>query len=317
MSLGQIPSLSYSTIAGEKVQTSATIVAEADCLRPPLLARQLKLEDGTEAHQITMTQVASHDDRIRGYRMIDSEILAGRRLAHQAAHGAYPRQLARLIGYDADSAESFALFEPYRGEPTAAVAGHLLPAGQLQFQVSLLTGLRRLAEAGIAHRGLEPATVRWDGEQVQIVDFGLATVIRDDVWAAGRLIFYVTTGEELNEREQLAEWPALMDLLAGVFGPPADRPAVRELLTARLRERDPVPPGSAVDPQIQQGREDFYAARERRQVRSGLQAVPLEDSGQDQMKWRHSRLRRLPFLIGIVAVLTLVGVGVWLKWPPI
>jgi hypothetical protein len=345
MSVGQTKSLSYYTVAGELIQTSATTVAEPNSAPAPLLSKLLVLDDGVEAHQVTVGRLPKREDQERGYRMIDSEILAGRRLARQAARGdgRYPPQLARLIGYDADSAEPFALFEPYRGEAADAVAGHLLRAGQHKFQLSLLTGLRWLAEAGLAHRSLGPGTVRWDGEQVQITDFSLATVIgaerqsvgslpwaapeqrgptvhgqvtdRDDVWAAGRLIFYVITGQELNERDQLAEWPLLVDLLVGVFGPPEQRPTARELLRVRLDQRDPVPAGSGIDPRIEKGIADFYAARTRRHNRIFGQATAEPDPEPAEHKTSQSWLRRLPFLIGALVILALVGVGVgvWLK----
>jgi hypothetical protein len=338
---GQTLALSYLTAAGQRATAYATVMAEASSAPSPLLARLLKFDDGREVYQVTVGRLSSRSDQEHYYRLIDSENLVGLRLARQAGHGEYPPQLARMIGYDADSAAPFALFEPYRGEAVETVAGHLLPAGQHRFQVSLLTGLRWLAEAGIAHRGLSPATVRWDGDQVQITDFSLATVIgaareavgslpwaapeqragqatdkvtvKDDIWAAGRLIYYVTTGDELRDREQLRDWPALMDLLTDVFGPPDLRPTARDLLVARLREADPVPRGIGADPALKQGYVDFYAARERRHELAADQAGSSADHASEQKRTRRSWLRVLPFLISltVLALIAVVGVEVW------
>jgi serine/threonine protein kinase len=159
---------------------------------------------------------------------------------------------------------------------------------QQQFQVSLLTGLCWLAVAGIAHRGIAPSTVRWDGQRAQITDFSMCSVIgalrepigsqpwaareqrqgdtygrvsvRDDIWAAGRLIFHLHTQEELTDRSQLEERPALKNLLEGVFGPPEGRPTARELLT-RLSEECPVPHSLDNHPGLERGRRRFYAIR--------------------------------------------------------
>jgi serine/threonine protein kinase len=131
--------------------------------------------------------------------------------------------------------------------------------------------------------------VRWDGRRVQIADFSLATVIgaprtaigalpwaapeqreghisgkvsdKDDIWAAGRLIYYVRTGEELTSRDKLADWPALESLLDGVFGPPAGRPSASEMLVGRLGEPNPVPRGPDIEWRLEEGRQRFYALR--------------------------------------------------------
>ena len=169
------------------------------------------------------------------------------------------------------------------------VGQHLLPAEQHQFQVSLLTGLCWLAAAGVAHRGIQPATVRWDGGNVQITEFSLSTMIgaprepigtlpwaapeqrpgnasglvgiRDDIWAAGRLIFYVHTQEELIYRQQLADWPALEVLLDDVFGPPDGRPTARDLL-GRLNAECLVPQSLNSHSPLDDGRRRFYAVRQ-------------------------------------------------------
>jgi serine/threonine protein kinase len=287
---GDIRTLDYLTPAGDRTRARGTVTGRADQVPPPLSSHLIRLDDGTEAVQVSLAEIPAKR-LAEAYGKIDNQILAGLRLARHVGAGRYPPQVSKLIGYDPDSAQPFALYEPYRGEQVESVAGHLLPAGQHKFQASLLTGLRWLAEAGIAHRGLSPVTVRWDGEQAQITDFSLATLLgsrrevagtkpwaapeqqpgyvsgdvtdRDDIWAAGRLIFYVVTGEDLVDRDHLGEWPALADLLAGVFEPPERRPSAREMLAVRLRERDPVPAGPHADPELDKGRAEFFASRAR------------------------------------------------------
>jgi serine/threonine protein kinase len=181
----------------------------------------------------------------------------------------------------------------------------LLPDELLRFQLSFLEALRWLAAAGIVHRGLSPFTVRWDSgaKQVQITDFSLATVVgaprtvagrppwaspeqqigrgsgsvtnRDDIWAAGHLLYLVVTGDRLTQTNQLARSPDLESLLGGVFGPPDHRPSALDLLK-RLPAQDPVPRGIGGDP-LKAGRDRFFAIRAEKHPG----ATPARYSGPD------------------------------------
>jgi serine/threonine protein kinase len=267
-----------------------------------------------------------------GYEMIDHEILAGLQLARQVGSGRYPPELGRLVGYRADGTEPFALVEPYRGIPVTLIAGKLLTGDRRRFEISLLTGLRWLQAAGIAHRGIGPNTVRWDEQSrsAQITDFALATIFgaprqavgttpwaapeqrlgradgevtdRDDIWAAGRLIFYVITGEEPADREVISAEPELAQLLAGVFGPPEDRPSCRDMLVGRLNVRDPVPPRPAEDPVLARGRAEFWDYHSRKHsVTGSATSVPAAQAGTAAR-----RRRRITALwSGLVGVLVL------------
>jgi hypothetical protein len=82
---------------------------------------------------------------------------------------------------------------------------------------------------------------------------------RDDIWAAGHLLFLVTTGKRLTHSSQLAASPDLDSLLRGVFGPPDHRPTALDLLS-RLLYQDPVPRGIGADP-LHAGRDRFFAIR--------------------------------------------------------
>ncbi len=280
---GAVP---FCLVGGKAAQATLTVVRDEPTAPEALTARRVRLDGESEWHQLRVDSGAKET----GYQRLDNEILAGIRL-HKAAKptGGYPPELSRLYGYEATSADPFALLEPYRGKPLSEVEGQLPREQQRLFQVSLLTGLCWLAAAGIAHRGLGLSTVRWDGQRVQITDFSLSTVAgvprqeiglpspwaapeqrpgqshgriteRDDMWAAGQLIFYVTAREALTSVSQLADY-GLQGLLAGVFGPADGRPTAREIMTDRdrLNMTCPVPDRPAIDSGLQAGYTRFRA----------------------------------------------------------
>jgi hypothetical protein len=290
-----IGKLQFRLYTGEQMEAEA----EVDDVEFPagefLLARKVRLTDGTELRQ---HRPASGSQRRDGYERLDNEILAGRRLYEVADWGSYPRELARLYGDEATSADPYALFDPYRGQPLREVGTHIIDDEFDAFQVSLLTGLCWLAAAGVGHRAINLDTVRWDSQErrVQITDFSRSTVFgvprtpvtgsttwipkeqrpgtcygtvgpRDDIWAAGRLIFFVRNqGEDLVDRAQIAS-SGLDVLFNGMFdrvlGPPEGRPTASDLLEEGLRRRNPVP--RAVDGSaLMAGRERFLEARQRR-----------------------------------------------------
>jgi serine/threonine protein kinase len=268
---------------------------------PPLRSRRLTIEyaDGTreEVRQLTTGDPGPG----AGYRALDNEILAGLRLCRLCGSRPYPPAVSRLVGYEADGIGPYALLEPHRGSPFGGSTRGILPSERVRFQESLLTGLRWLGAAGIAHRAICPETVYWDGTNVQITDFTAATLIgaprsalgappwqppeqrpdkatglvseKDDVWAAGRLIFYVTTGRDLAGSRQLDEEPELAHLLANVFGPPEGRPTVRELL-GRLNLADPVPRPPAPNAAFQRGEADFFTLRTHKHPETAAKREP-------------------------------------------
>jgi hypothetical protein len=89
---------------------------------------------------------------------------------------------------------------------------------------------------------------------------------RDDIWAVGKLIFFVRNqGEDLVGRGQLAD-SGLDELFNGMFdrvlGPPEGRPTAWDLLEDGLGRHRHVPPpanGSA----LRAGRARFLTARQR------------------------------------------------------
>ena len=300
---GDAEELAFRTVTGGSVRTMASVGPDEAAAPEYLAARQVWLADGTELRQVRMTGTGTAK-RV-GYERLDNEILAGIRLQEATEAVGYPPEVSRLYGYDATSAAPFALLEPYRGEPLTVAGQYLMGNEQHQFQVSLLKGLCWLAAAGIAHRGIAPSTVRWDGRQAQVTDFSLATVIgaprevigtppwaareqrsgtadgwvsaQDDIWAAGKLIFYMSTRQELTDRSQIEDRPALKNLLADVFGPPEDRPTARDLLR-RLNEDCPVPRSLDSHSWLNAGHRSFYAVRASKHP--GVVAAPENSDGQ-------------------------------------
>ena len=266
-----------------------------------LTARPVWLPAGTRLCQL---RVAAAADRGTGYERLDNEILAGRRLAEAAGDLDYPATVSRLHGDEAESAEPFALLDPYAGEPLRAVVANMMDDEQRDFEVGLLTGLCWLDAAGIAHRGLTPTTVRWDGDrrQAQITDFSLCTVFgvpreaigprdwvgpeqqsgrkvsglvsnRDDMNSAARLIYYVRTqGEPLRSLDQLDG--ARLGYLKPLIAAPENRLTARELFRRRVGTDCPVPRGTGGDPGLTAGREVFDARRREKHPSVGGQQPP-------------------------------------------
>jgi len=277
-----------------------------------LVAREMLLADGER--KLRQHRAASERDRGKAFERLDNEILAGRRLAAAAARGGYPPELARLHGDDADGPDPYALFDPFRGHPLRS-ATHTMPATEQQnFPVSLLRGLCWLAAVGIAHRGIGPDTVWWDGRCAQIVDFSMCTVFGvprtpvrgfpawvpeeqrpgstngrvgplDDIWAAAQLIFYAhTEGQEYVHPDQLADSRLdrqVAEALARAFGLLATRPTASELL-AQLGAPDPSPRGYGAGALLADGRAIFLAARDLKHPGALVPADFNED-----LEWAH------------------------------
>jgi hypothetical protein len=204
---------------------------------------------------------------------LDSEIRIGIHLGDvfERAGLEYPQQLSRLVGYNVEAREPYALFLPYRADSCAQWVGRVLSREEESFQEGLIRALRLLEAAGVAHLGISPRTVLWSGETsfVQLVDFSRALLFgeqwsgarnspwlapgtgspvggRDDVYSAGAVLYHVVTGKPFEEPESVAadiaaRGGSLQSLLQGVFADPADARPTAANLVERLRMRDPWP----------------------------------------------------------------------------
>lgn len=330
---------------GDPVESEMTAIDEAgaDGTPPGLLARRVTLENdaGTfEARLLWPTRTESAAAHA-AHAMLDNEILAGLRLRRHVRDG-YPAEVSELIGYEADGDTRFALLAPYRGTPCDAYTARLLPEALRRFQASLLTGVRLLAAAGIAHRMLNPDTVRWDGDRAQLTGFGLAAPHgetravagappwsapeqrpeqvggeveeRDDLWAVGLLIHRMATGTLPHRAggpyEELP--PDLAWLLTDLFAPVGKRPSVAELLS-RAGVADPVPHPVVPDSALAGGRAEFHrirAAKHPETVRDPTPPPPPPPQPQRAPWWRPQLSAHWAW-IGASAVALLVMV-VWL-----
>jgi len=288
--------LSFRRVTGEYEE----IAARVDDVEFPagefLTTRTVWLQDGTSnGRELRQHRPVSGDHRPDGYARLDNEVLAGRRLHQIAAWTGYPPEVVRLYGDESTSADPYALFKPYRGEPLREVGANLFDDEFDKFVTGLLTGLCWLASAGLAHRAISPDMVWWDGESVQITDFSRsapfgtartplagspAWIAResrpdtcygivgpaDDVWAAVRLIYFVRSrGQNLEDFGKLAEIGLAQmfnGLLKAVFGPPEERPTASDLIEDGLRRPHLLPSLPDGSKPLIRGRRRFMEARE-------------------------------------------------------
>jgi serine/threonine protein kinase len=290
--------LRFRSVTGESVTAGVRMDDSEFSAGEFLMARKVWLDDGDELRQHRVAEGSKRRSgngplsSDSGYDRLDNEIMAGRRLWEVAEWGKYPAEVTRMLGDEAVSSDPYALFEHYRGTPLSEVAGQFIDDELDGFLVSLLTGLCWVAAAGIAHRAIGPDTVLWDSahRSVQITDFSRSTLFgvprtpvsgskdwvareqrystcygrvgpTDDVWAAGRLIFFVSNqGQPLFDRGQLARH-GLAESLNPVFGPPEGRPTASDLLVQRGISA-PRAPDSGI--RLRDGRRHFLEARDRR-----------------------------------------------------
>ena len=170
--LGNVDTLQFRLFTGEQVETAAQVDDTEFPAGEFLMARTVWLEDRIpNRRELRQHRPVSGDRRPDGYARLDNEVLAGRGLYEVVDSGSYPPEVARLYGDESTSADPYALFEPYRGQPLREVGANLFDDEFDRFLIGLLTGLCWFAAAGLAHRSISPDTVRWDGESVQITDF--------------------------------------------------------------------------------------------------------------------------------------------------
>ncbi|WAZ25043.1 hypothetical protein STRCI_006506 [Streptomyces cinnabarinus] len=228
--------------------------------------RTLRLEDGRLYLQRRL--LPAYTTRAESVDALEAEIRAGLTLVRMFLEVSYPAEFTRLAGYAIEVEQPFLLLDPPREGRTLAerAGGLMLSAEQKKFESSLFRALRLLEWAGLVHRSISPATVRWDGARVQLTNFGSADRVgrprqrmgslpwappeqregtgandhRDDIWSAGQLVYFVAhAGEASGNRMPPVAGPVRDDLLKDVFAERAEqRPDARTMLR-RIAAPDP------------------------------------------------------------------------------
>jgi hypothetical protein len=255
--------LKYLTPDGDREELKVVPVSpdEIAASTPLLRQRQLDIDGGGRLVKRTVNPEVG--DRDAGIALLENEIRAGVYI-YRRFGAAYPAELARLVGHDADAADPFALFEPYRGEQIerAAYQLHTSSKSFLAFYASLFRAVAQLAAARIVHRMVSLESVLWDGASgsVQLIDFchsaregeqrtrigtapwaspeqlagtGRADA-RDDVWSAAMVALWLPTKQPWRGQSPptKSNLPGLLARIpATVYSDlAADRPDARAVL---------------------------------------------------------------------------------------
>ncbi|MFJ9632385.1 hypothetical protein ACIQPR_13750 [Streptomyces sp. NPDC091280] len=228
----------------------------------------------------------------------------------------YPGQLTRVVGHRPDGRAPF-LVTTRRGRPLSEVRDQLpLTPGQLWTAVDgIIAVLTQLHELRLVHRDIRPETLLWDGKGIRLAEFylgahegedrrgpvgsdpwrspeqaaGLGKAdCRDDVYAAGAVIFHLATGEEIGPTPDMRERTRYLDsslrtLLDRVFTDLA-RDRVSGYALRQRREGRPGrgPGGAAPDApgprsrvgQEAQARDNFRELRARQRAFNARTAAP-------------------------------------------
>lgn len=288
-------------------------------------------------HQVFLCKYVSRTSGERDprlYDLLDNEIRAGARLG-QVFGGHHPPELSSVVAYNLDDEEPFVLLRAYIGDPAAGLAQQLDDATRRQFQIGLLRAVQLTAAAGVVHGAVSLNTVRWDGRQLQLVDFESAERVgdrrrggsspacapeqvagsgevdgRDDLWAAGLLIRSLYLGGFTNgSRPDRTRDPELLrTLLDPVFDNPIEhRPHPADLLRL-LRVDSPLPPLADPETGLRAGRAMFDQISARKHGSAEPEPPPPVP------KPTGGRLRRsIPFLTTMIAVaVAIIVLAVWI-----
>ncbi len=241
---------------------------------------------------------------VSSYDILDNEIQIGLHLIRSLRGHDYPRELSRLVGYEADGDEPFVLLAE-RGQPAERIRPGLRLDNQERFQISLMRALNLLWAIGVVHRAITPNTVRWDDPYVQITDFRHAALVgeprgqapnsmwaapesrrggglvdhREDIWSAGLVVYQVVAGPRSPghaEPPDLAKAPGGIDeTLRGIFDEAVgQRPGPQEILRRLNAVREVVPPdlvsaSQLGDPAFTEGEERFDSLARAKKERFG------------------------------------------------
>lgn len=231
-----------------------------------LRTRTLRLEDGRLFLQRRL--LPAYTTRAESVDALEAEIRAGLTLVRVFREVSYPPEFTRLAGYAIEAEQPFLLLDLPRDGRTLAerASGLVLSAEQKKFESSLFRALRLLEWAGLVHRSISPATVRWDGARVQLTGFGTAERVgrprqrlgsppwapleqregtgsidpRDDIWSAGQLVYFVAHSREpTGNRMPPLAGPVRDDLLKNVFAELAEQRPDAKTMLRRVAAPDP------------------------------------------------------------------------------
>jgi hypothetical protein len=280
-----------------------------------VLEQRLVMAQNQQVFVRKFVSQAAGERNPRLYDLLDNEIRAGTRLG-QVFGDRYPPELARLAAYNMDAEEPFVLLHEYLGEPARGRAIRLDDAQRRLFQVSLWRALQLTAAAGVVHGAVDLKAVRWDGRQLQLVDFESAerageprrgghgeVDVRDDMWGAGRLVRILFLGALADgSRLDRSHDPQLLrTLLDPVFDNPVERRPYPADLLRSLRASGSVPPLSDPEAGLAAGRELFD------QVSAGKpQPAVVDRAPPDDARSGRWGLRILPFLAAMIVVATVI-----------
>jgi hypothetical protein len=289
-------------------------------------------------HQLFLCKYVSRaagerDPRL--YALLDNEIRAGARIG-QVYGGHHPPELSSAVAYNLDDEEPFVLLRAYSGEPAASQVQQFDDATRRQFQIGLLRAVQLTAAAGVVHGAVSLDTVRWDGRQLQLVDFESAERVgdrrrggssparspeqaaasgevdaRDDLWAAGLLIRQLYVGGLTNgSRPDRGRDPELLrTLLDPVFDNPIEhRPQPADLLRL-LRVESTLPQLADPEGGLHAGRAEFEKISTRKRGSAEPEPEPQPDMPAPTGRFRLS----IPFLTTMIVVAAaIIVLAVWI-----
>ncbi|MFC1402452.1 MULTISPECIES: hypothetical protein [Streptacidiphilus] len=260
------PDLSFTTPAGKRIDVPVRFGAEdRRDGQSPLRVRRALLGTSTQCVQFRLSVVDAAVPEAQ--QRLDAEVSAALRINRAFTDIGYTELFPDVLGYDLDCAEPFVLYRPPRGTPAASYR-----AASTNDQWAVLSGLMLaltlLEQQGLVHRGVTPATVRWDGRAVQLwglnavqrtgtprIPWGTAPYAspeqrlgtgtadpRDAVWSSAQVLYRMVTGQDGPADRAPADLGLhrlLAETLAGAFAPQAGhRPGPGTLL-------DVLSPGSS------------------------------------------------------------------------
>ena len=244
--------------------------------------------------------------------LLDNEICALARL-NRAFRGDRPWPFPRLLAYDMDSADPWALVSDYRGVPARTAVNSMMSGELWEFTASVFDAVAHLAAVGVAHNGLDLDIVYVAGSTVQITTFERAALFgeprldgeragsTDDLPDAARLAYEAYTGTRHDRPDLADEVAALRSPLAGVFDVPRRRPPVDEVVRRLGRRSVPEDPSAG---SLDGGRAAFDQAR-RRKVGPSQPTVRTTPVPQPQ-----ARRKRGWFLIAALLLASVVVFGI-------